>query len=127
MDPLSEAKAYMAERRWADAVGLLNTQLYRHPNDPWISLLLGTCHYELRNPEKAMGCFKLAAQNLPDHPLPLCSQGDVLMMIGETAQAGILYRRALAKFPENELARQSVAWWQAESAEREKLKNEEPK
>lgn len=116
---VAQARAHMEQQQWAEAVPPLNAALYQQPNDPYHALLLGTCYYELRDAEKAMGCFKLAAQNLPDHPLPLCSQADVLMLIGEYDQAGMLYRRVLARFPESELAQQSLAWWQEETAKRQ--------
>lgn len=120
-DFIAQAKAHMQEHRWAEALPLLNAQLYRHANDPWAALLLGTCYYQLNEAVKAMGCFKLAEQNLTDHPLPLCSQGDVLMMMGEVDQAGAIYRHTLAKFPESELARQSLKWWQEESAKQREI------
>lgn len=108
-----QAKQLMERHDWDRAAALLERDVADHPVDPWSRMYLGSCHYELRNFEKALEHFELAETLAPNECTPVGLQADVFMAIGDHIKAGELYIRASTMAPDNETAAKNLKRWLA--------------
>ena len=67
-------------------------------------MYLGSCYYELRDFETALGWFRRAEGLEPENPTPIGLQGDALHCLGRIDEARERYRGALQIAPDDELA-----------------------
>ncbi len=107
MEPISalqeEAKRIMRERRWDDAIQILQKDIKANLNDPWSPMFLGSCYYEIRDYETALYWFRHAHCVDPELPTPLGLQGDALHCLGRFDEAREHYLHALEVAPDDEL------------------------
>lgn len=109
----------MAEHRWRDALPILLDDISENPDNGWTCLYIGSCFYELRDPNKACDWFNRAELLMQDNPTPVGCKGDVAHLIGDAITAGELYQEALAIDPGTSLRRkignggtQSRKYWE---------------
>jgi tetratricopeptide (TPR) repeat protein len=108
-----QAKQLMARHDWWGAIPFLERDIDAHPSDPWSRMFLGSCHYELRHYDVALGHFSAAEQLAPGESIPIGLQGDVFESMGDHAKAGELYQKALAMNPDDDLAKKNLQRWQS--------------
>jgi tetratricopeptide (TPR) repeat protein len=111
-------KTFYTRQRMAEAKEAYERSLSLDPSDPWTHLYLGNWHYTQEEYLRAIDCFSLAAELLPDRSPAFRCLGDAHDALGQVELAGMHYRKAVAVEPSCKLARKNLRAWQARCRER---------
>jgi len=98
-----EAFALLENRRFAEALALLERAHRLAPDNPRVHYVLGLLYHDLRRPSDALAAFDASLRLNPDDAKALNNRGSMLQILGSLPKAGEAFRRALDLRPDSEL------------------------
>jgi tetratricopeptide (TPR) repeat protein len=96
--PPSPIGRCLREKRWANALALLNRRLAAEPKSGLDLKTRALCHLQLESPDKAAADFARLAKLQPDDPDWLCKQAVVLLASGNRKAQGAVCDKLVDRF-----------------------------